>query len=268
MVLFHVAFGLPFAIFLLRNFFAAIPRELLEAARMDGASEFTIFSRVILPLGAAGDRLAGIFQFLWVWNDLLVALIFANSKHPADHGRAAAAGRQFGNNIDVLAPGAFVSLVIPLAVFFAFQRYFVQGDGRLGQVTPTTRADRPGPGAFEVRAGVDGYPAEPRGRFGVRAVRWLVAQSPRTWQGRCWPAPAPSARHGGTPWPLRPWGSLRTSAVQARTGSGAEPQGARLRAVVASRAVPRAPGGVGAGPHRHPQPVMGVPPGPQGLGGV
>ncbi|MCX4550751.1 carbohydrate ABC transporter permease [Streptomyces sp. NBC_01387] len=126
-VLFHVAFGLPFAIFLLRNFFAEIPRELLEAARLDGAGEIRLFTRVVMPLGGPAIASLGIFQFLWVWNDMLVALIFADSKHPPITVALQQQVRQFGNNIDVLAPGAFVSMVIPLAVFFAFQRQFVSG---------------------------------------------------------------------------------------------------------------------------------------------
>lgn len=125
-VLFHVSFGLPFAIFMLRNFFAGIPRDLLEAARMDGGTELTIFRRVILPLGMPAIASLGIFQFLWVWNDMLVALVFAKNVQPMTvwlQGQT----RQFGTNIDILAPGAFLSLVVPLIVFFAFQRYFVQG---------------------------------------------------------------------------------------------------------------------------------------------
>ncbi len=126
-VLFHTAFGLPFAIFLLRNFFAQIPRELLEAARLDGAGEARIFSTVVLPLGGPAIASLGIFQFLWVWNDMLVALIFANSDSAPITVALQQQVRQFGNNIDVLAPGAFVSMVIPLVVFFAFQRQFVSG---------------------------------------------------------------------------------------------------------------------------------------------
>ncbi|MEU3501473.1 carbohydrate ABC transporter permease [Streptomyces hundungensis] len=126
-IIFHVAFGLPFAIFLLRNFFAEIPRELLEAARLDGAGEIRLFTRVVMPLGGPAIASLGIFQFLWVWNDMLVALIFADSKHPPITVALQQQVRQFGNNIDVLAPGAFVSMVIPLAVFFAFQRQFVSG---------------------------------------------------------------------------------------------------------------------------------------------
>ncbi|MFF9867768.1 carbohydrate ABC transporter permease [Streptomyces sp. NPDC013953] len=126
-VLFHVAFGLPFAIFLLRNFFAEIPRELLEAARLDGAGEVRLFTRVVMPLGGPAIASLGIFQFLWVWNDMLIALIFADSGAPPITVALQQQVRQFGNNIDVLAPGAFVSMVIPLAVFFAFQRQFVSG---------------------------------------------------------------------------------------------------------------------------------------------
>ncbi|OEJ51817.1 carbohydrate ABC transporter permease [Streptomyces agglomeratus] len=126
-VLFHVAFGLPFAIFLLRNFFAEIPKELLEAARLDGAGEIRLFTRVVLPLGGPAIASLGIFQFLWVWNDMLVALIFADSANPPITVALQRQVRQFGNNIDILAPGAFISMVIPLIVFFAFQRQFVSG---------------------------------------------------------------------------------------------------------------------------------------------
>ncbi|MFW5417576.1 carbohydrate ABC transporter permease [Nocardiopsis sp. CNT-189] len=126
-VLFHVGFGLPFAIFLLRNFFAAIPRDLLEAARMDGGKEFTIFRRVILPLGGPAIASLTIFQFLWVWNDLLVALVFADAANQPMTKALQAEMRQFGANIDIISSGAFISMLVPLVVFFAFQRYFVQG---------------------------------------------------------------------------------------------------------------------------------------------
>jgi alpha-glucoside transport system permease protein len=126
LVLFHSAFGLPFAIFLLRNFFAGIPRELLEAARIDGASEMTIFFRLILPLGLPAIASLAIFQFLWTWNDLLVSLTFGRETQPITVAIFSQL-RQFGGNIELIAPASFVSLVIPLAVFFAFQRYFVQG---------------------------------------------------------------------------------------------------------------------------------------------
>jgi alpha-glucoside transport system permease protein len=126
-VFFHVAFGLPFAIFLLRNFFAGIPRDLLEAARMDGASELTIFRRVVLPLGLPAIASLAIFQFLWVWNDLLVALIFAGPSSQPLTVAIQQQTRTFGDNIDVISSAAFLSMVVPLCVFFAFQRYFVQG---------------------------------------------------------------------------------------------------------------------------------------------
>ncbi|HZT92090.1 MAG TPA: carbohydrate ABC transporter permease [Gaiellaceae bacterium] len=125
-ILFHAAFGLPFAIFLLRNFFAGLPKDILESARIDGASEVRIFLRLILPLGLPAIASLGIFQFLWTWNDLIVALTFGQTVQPITvwiFGQL----REFGTSIDVIAPASFISLVIPLAVFFAFQRYFVQG---------------------------------------------------------------------------------------------------------------------------------------------
>nr|WP_040877271.1 carbohydrate ABC transporter permease [Embleya scabrispora] len=126
-VLFHVAFGLPFAVFLLRNYFAGIPRDLLEAARMDGGTDLTIFFRVILPLGLPAIASLGIFQFLWVWNDMLIALIYADTESAPLTVALQSQSRAFGANIDVLAPGAFLSLIVPVIVFFSFQRYFVQG---------------------------------------------------------------------------------------------------------------------------------------------
>ena len=126
-VIFHIGFGLPFAIFLLRNFFVGIPRDLLESARLDGASEWQIFLRVILPLGMPAIASLSIFQFLWTWNDLLVALVFAPGKSAPLTVFIREQLRQFGANLDVIAPAAFLSMVVPLIVFFAFQRYFVQG---------------------------------------------------------------------------------------------------------------------------------------------
>ena len=126
LVLFHTAFGLPFAIFLLRNFFIGIPKDILESARIDGASEARIFLRLILPLGLPAIASLAIFQFLWTWNDLLVALTFGRDTQPI----TVAIFNQlteFGSNIEIIAPAAFVSLALPLVVFFAFQRYFVQG---------------------------------------------------------------------------------------------------------------------------------------------
>lgn len=125
-ILFHVAFGLPFAIFLLRNFFTQVPSELMEAARLDGASDWRIFAQVVLPLGLPAIASLAIFQFLWTWNDMLVALIFTNSSSQPLTVAIQSQLRQFGSNIDVLSAGAFLSMIVPLIVFFAFQRYFVQ----------------------------------------------------------------------------------------------------------------------------------------------
>ena len=126
LILFHTAFGLPFAIFLLRNFFIGIPRDILESARIDGASEIRIFLKLILPLGLPAIASLAIFQFLWTWNDLLVALVMARNTTPITVDIFSQL-RQFGSNIDIIAPASFISLVIPLLVFLAFQRYFVQG---------------------------------------------------------------------------------------------------------------------------------------------
>ena len=125
-ILFHTAFGLPFAIFLLRNFFIGLPKDILESARIDGASELRIFVKLILPLGLPAIASLAIFQFLWTWNDLIVALTFGQNVQPITvwiFGQL----REFGTSIDVIAPASFISLIVPLAVFFAFQRYFVQG---------------------------------------------------------------------------------------------------------------------------------------------
>jgi alpha-glucoside transport system permease protein len=126
LILFHTAFGLPFAIFLLRNFFIGIPKDILESARIDGASEIRIFLKLILPLGLPAIASLAIFQFLWTWNDLLVALVMARNTTPITVDIFSQL-RQFGSNIDIIAPASFLSMIIPLGVFFAFQRYFVQG---------------------------------------------------------------------------------------------------------------------------------------------
>ena len=126
-VLFHVAFGLPFAVFLLRNFFASIPKDLPEAARLDGASELRIFARIMLPLGLPAIASLAIFQFLWVWNDLLVALVFAKTSTAPITVAIQQQLRAFGGNIDIISAASFISMIVPLAVFFAFQRYFTAG---------------------------------------------------------------------------------------------------------------------------------------------
>jgi alpha-glucoside transport system permease protein len=126
LVLFHVAFGLPFGIFLLRNFFIGLPKDILESARIDGASELTIFVRLILPLGLPAIASLAIFQFLWTWNDLIVALTYGRNTQPITVAIFSQL-RQFGSNIELIAPAAFLSLAIPLVVFLMFQRYFTEG---------------------------------------------------------------------------------------------------------------------------------------------
>lgn len=124
-IIFHVSFGLPFAVFLLRNYFTNISSELLEAARIDGASEMRIFLQVALPLAMPAVASLAIFQFLWSWNDMLVALIFAGPGSQPITVEIQSQLRQFSSNMDILSAGAFISMILPLAVYFAFQKYFV-----------------------------------------------------------------------------------------------------------------------------------------------
>jgi alpha-glucoside transport system permease protein len=127
-IVFHVAFGLPFGIFLMRNFYSGIPHDLLEAGRIDGAGEWTLFRKVVMPIGIPALASLAIFQFIWVWNDLLVALIFL-SGNPHEtltlflYGQT----RALASNYWIISTGAMISIIIPLIVFFAFQRYFVRG---------------------------------------------------------------------------------------------------------------------------------------------
>jgi alpha-glucoside transport system permease protein len=124
----HTAFALPFAIFLLRNFFVTLPRDLIEAARVDGASNFGIFRKVILPLSVPALASFGIFQFLWVWNDLLNALVFIqNSDLLPMTVRISQLQGTYGAEWHILSAAAFILMFVPLIVFFALQRYFVQG---------------------------------------------------------------------------------------------------------------------------------------------
>jgi alpha-glucoside transport system permease protein len=124
----HTAFGLPFAVYLLRNFFGSLPRELIESAQLDGASDAKIFFRIILPLSTPALAALAIFQFLWVWNDLLVALVFLGDPTLAPMTLTITnLVSSFGSSYQVLTAAAFVSMVVPLIIFFALQRYFVQG---------------------------------------------------------------------------------------------------------------------------------------------
>lgn len=124
----HSAYGMPFAIFLLRNFFRGIPRDLFEAAKIDGASEWGIFWRIVMPLSVPAIASLVIFQFLWVWNDLLHALIFIQNPNllPVTVGINKLLST-YGQEWHLLSSAAFISMVVPLIVFFALQRYFVQG---------------------------------------------------------------------------------------------------------------------------------------------
>ncbi len=124
----HGAFGLPFAVYLLRNFFGGLPRDLIEAALLDGASDMQVFFRIVLPLSVPALAALAIFDFLWTWNDLLVALVFLGDPNLAPMTlRIANLVSSFGASYQVLTAAAFVSMAVPLVVFFALQRYFVQG---------------------------------------------------------------------------------------------------------------------------------------------
>ncbi|MDT7536933.1 MAG: alpha-glucoside transport system permease protein [Actinomycetota bacterium] len=125
----HVMFGLPLAIFLLHNFMKEIPRELIEAARMDGAGHVQIFFKVLMPLLTPALAAFGIFQFLWVWNDLLVALTMGGGTpdtNPLTVTLANLAGTQ-GTQWQLLSAGAFLSIALPMVVFLSLQRFFVRG---------------------------------------------------------------------------------------------------------------------------------------------
>ena len=124
----HTGFGLPFGVYLLRNFFGNLPRDLFEAAYIDGASDRQVFFRIALPLAVPALASLAIFQFLWVWNDLLVALIFLGDPNLAPMTlQISNLVSSFGQNYELLTAAAFVSMSVPLLLFFALQRYFVRG---------------------------------------------------------------------------------------------------------------------------------------------
>lgn len=125
----HSAFGLPLAIYLLRNYIAALPRDIIESARMDGASHFQIFTSIVLPLSVPALASFAIFQFLWVWNDFLIALVFLG-KAPDQIVLTIKLNDLLGSrgeSWEILTASAFVSIAVPVAVFFALQRFFVRG---------------------------------------------------------------------------------------------------------------------------------------------
>ncbi len=125
----HTGFGLPLAVYLLFNYIRTMPREILESAFIDGAAHFTVFLRLILPLSTPALASFAIFQFLWVWNDYLVALIFlgGNKETEVLTMRLANLVGSRGNDWHLLTAGAFVTMIMPLVVFFSLQRYFVRG---------------------------------------------------------------------------------------------------------------------------------------------
>jgi alpha-glucoside transport system permease protein len=125
----HTGFGLPLAIFLLFGYMSTLPAEIMESAYVDGASPLTTFTRLVLPLSVPVIASFAIFQFLWVWNDLLVALVFlgTNPEKTVLTARLSALVGERGQDWHVLTSGAFITMIIPLIVFFALQRYFVRG---------------------------------------------------------------------------------------------------------------------------------------------
>jgi alpha-glucoside transport system permease protein len=125
--LFHTGFGLPYAIYLLRNFIGSLPRELMESAYLDGASHFTAFVRLVLPLSVPAIASLAIFQFLWIWNDLLVALVFLGSSNPVLTYQISNMVTSLGIGWQLLTAAAFLSMILPMIIFFALQRFFVRG---------------------------------------------------------------------------------------------------------------------------------------------
>lgn len=125
----HTAYGLPLGIYLLRNYIGALPKDLIEAAAVDGASHLKIFTKLIVPLSMPAIASFAVFQFLWVWNDLLVALVYLGGTAdvaPVTIQLSNLVGSR-GQDWYLLTAGAFISMIVPLMVFFGLQRYFVRG---------------------------------------------------------------------------------------------------------------------------------------------
>jgi alpha-glucoside transport system permease protein len=125
----HTGYGLPLAIYLLRNFFASLPRDMFESANIDGAGHLTIFFRLVMPTSVPALASLCIFQFLWVWNDLIVALVYLGGRPPVAPLPVTLAGQvnSLGQNWQLLTASAFIAMALPLVVFFALQRYFARG---------------------------------------------------------------------------------------------------------------------------------------------
>jgi alpha-glucoside transport system permease protein len=125
--LFHTGFGLPYAIYLMRNFMGSLPREVFESAYLDGASHWTAFYKLAIPLSVPAIASLGIFQFLWIWNDLLVALVFLGGQHPVLTYQIGNMVTSLGSGWQLLTAAAFISMALPMLVFLFLQRYFVRG---------------------------------------------------------------------------------------------------------------------------------------------
>ncbi len=125
--LFHTGFGMPYAIYLMRNFLGTLPKDLFESAYLDGASHWTAFRQLVIPLAMPAIASLGIFQFLWVWNDLLVALVFLGGTTPVMTYQISNMVTSLGSGWQVLTAAAFLSMLLPMIVFFSLQRYFVRG---------------------------------------------------------------------------------------------------------------------------------------------
>ena len=125
----HTGFGLPLAIYLLRNYIAGLPREIIESARVDGASDFDIFRKIVLPLSFPALASFAIFQFLWVWNDLLIAMVFLgnNADQLVLTGQLRELLGSRGGNWEILTASSFITIIVPLCVFFSLQRFLVRG---------------------------------------------------------------------------------------------------------------------------------------------
>jgi len=123
----HTCFGMPFCIFLLKNFVSSLPKELIEAARVDGAGHLTVFRKLVLPLSVPALASLGIFQFVFIWNDLLIGKVYGGSKNQPLIAKLVEVSGTRGQSWHLLTAAAFISMVLPLAVFFSLQKYFVRG---------------------------------------------------------------------------------------------------------------------------------------------
>ncbi len=123
----HTGFGMPLAIYILRNYMQGLPAEIIESAKVDGASHFTTFWRLIVPMSVPALAAFAIFQFLWVWNDLIVALVFLDRKNEAVTMNLSNLVGNLGQDWNLLTAGAFITMAVPLLVFVSLQRYFVRG---------------------------------------------------------------------------------------------------------------------------------------------